>query len=74
MPRNSHPEDFIVGEPLIMFHFGKSIGNDLSAMYPADVYAAARGWWRFNPEGTLETHRLVLARDSERVLVAFRPK
>ena len=57
-----------------MFHIGNSIGNDLSAVYPADVYAAVRGLWRFNPEGTLETHRLVLAQDSERMLGAFRPK
>ena len=58
MARDSHPEDFIIGESLIMFHIGNFIGNDLSAVYPADVCAAAPGWWRFNPEGTLETHRL----------------
>ena len=40
------PEDFVVRESLTLIHVGKSIGNNLSEVYPQDVYAAVRGWWR----------------------------
>ena len=41
-----HSEDFVVAEPLVMFFVGRYVGSDLSKVYPADVYAAVRGWWR----------------------------
>ena len=74
MVEKAHPDDFVVGEPLVMLHIGNFIGDDLSIVHPPDVSAAVRWWWRFNPENKTDTHRLVLARNANRVLGAFRPK
>ena len=32
-------DDFVVNEPIILIFVGRSIGSDLSKVYPADVYA-----------------------------------
>ena len=45
MTMTSHPNNFVIGEPIVMFYVGRYLGNDLSLVYPADVYAAVRGWW-----------------------------
>ena len=37
MPMTSHPNDFVIGEPIVMFYVGRYLGNDLSLVYPADV-------------------------------------
>ena len=42
-------EDFVPDEPFLLLFVGRSLGDDLSLVYPADVYAAARGWWAMNP-------------------------
>jgi len=70
----AHPDGFDAGKPLIMFHIGNSIGDDLSIVYPNDVDSAAHGWWRFNPGMAGLTYGLVLACNSDRVLGAFRVK
>ena len=70
-----NPEDFAVAEPLVMFFVGRYVGSDLSKVYPADVYAAVRGWWRVaDPNTWKQEYNLVLARNTDRVLGAFRPK
>ena len=52
-----------------------SLGDDLSLVYPADVYAAARGWWAMNPGSQEDAPGyLVLARSRDRVLGAYRVK
>ena len=43
MTAPDHPEDFVVQENLILIFIGTSIGDDLSQVYPADVYAAVKG-------------------------------
>ena len=62
-----HPMDFVVGEPLIMFFIGKTVPGN----WP-DVYASVRGWWQVDINKA-NGYRLVLARDSEQILGAFRP-
>ena len=74
MTSKEHPEDFVVEEPLIMIYIGRTIGSDLSVVYPPDVYAAVQGWWRMNPESVGEEYKLVLARNNEQILGAFRPE
>ena len=75
MTTPDHPDDFTVGEPLILLYIGNEIGGDLSQVYPIDVYAATHGWWRIYPLGEVaEMYQLVLARNSDQVLGAFRPK
>ena len=73
MVEKAHIDDFEVSEPLIMVHIGNSIGSDLSIVYPTDVYACASGWWRLYPDRA-EAYQLVLARNSDHVLGAFRVK
>ena len=68
-------EDFVPDEPLLLIYIGQTIGSDLSIKYPADVYAAVNGYWRMNPGGLVNSPGyLVLARNSDRVLGAFRTK
>lgn len=79
MTSKNHPEDFVVEEPLILINVRRTIGSELSVVYPQDVYAAVQGWWvinsdRINPDGTMEGYKLVLARNSEHILGAFRPE
>ena len=69
-----HPEDFEPQEPLILIYIGQSIGNDLSQVFPADVYAAVRGFWSGSWEPAEANNTLILARNTERVLGAFRAK
>ena len=69
-----HTEDLVVAEPIILIFVGRYIGNDLSKVYPADVYAAVRGWWRGNTESREADNELVLARTTDRVVGAFRAK
>ena len=68
-------EDFVPNEPFPLRFVGRSLGDDLSLVYPADGYAAARGWWTMNP-GPQEDAAgyLVLARSRDRVLGAYRVK
>lgn len=67
--------DFTLKEPAIMFHIGRTLLPNLDSVYPNDVYAAVRGWWRFTPgPEEPEKYLLVLARNSEIILGAFRPK
>ena len=47
MPQNSN--EFVVREPLILLFVGNVLGDDLSQVYPMDVYAAVHGWWRLYP-------------------------
>ena len=62
-------------KPLVMFFVGRHVGSDLSKVYPTDLYAAVRGWWRVADPGTWQQeYNLVLARNTERVLGAFTPK
>ena len=70
MTTASDPEDFTVGEPLVMFFIGNSLfGNR------GDVYAAVRECWQMaDPDRRTPPVNLVLARDSDRVLGAFRPE
>lgn len=35
-----HLEDFHADEPFVLIFVGRTVGLDLSAVYPADVYAA----------------------------------
>ena len=75
MTTQQHPEDFVVNEPLILIFIGGTIGEDLSLVHPADVYAAVHGRWRYVPtDERQEQYRLILARNSNRVLGAFRPR
>ena len=48
-----YKEDFVPDEPFLLLFVGRSLGDDLSLVYPADVYAAARGWWAMNPGSRL---------------------
>ena len=66
--------DFVVKEPIILIFIGRSIGNDLSLVYPADVYAAVKQWWRGATEPREADNELVLARNRDRVLGALRAK
>ena len=70
----AHPDDFVPKEPLVLIYVGNSIGSDLSIQYPADVYAAARGYWRMAPSrvNRFTAGYLVLAHNGVRVLGAFR--
>ena len=62
------PEDFTVGEPLVMFFVGNSIVNR------GDVYAAVRECWQMaDPDKRRPAFNLVLARSNDRILGAFRP-
>ena len=70
----SEPPDFVVNEPIILIYIGRSIGIDLSVVYPADVYAAVKEWWRGFVEPSEADDELVLARNRNRVLGAFRVK
>ena len=64
------PEDFIVGEPLVMFYVGNSI-----FVNRGNVYAAVRECWAMaDPDKRTLPLSLVLARSSDRVLGAFRPE
>ena len=62
-----HPMDFVVRERLIMFFIGQTINGN----WP-DVYASVRGWWQVDVNRAKD-YGLVLARDSDQVLGAFRP-
>ena len=42
-PAQEHPEDFVADEPFLLIFVGRTVGNYLSAVYPADVYAAVQG-------------------------------
>ena len=70
-----YTEDFVSNEPFLLLFIGRSLGDGLSLIYPADVYAAARGWWAMNP-GSQEDAAgyLVLARSRDRMLGAYRVK
>ena len=37
-----YTEDFVPNEPFLLLFIGRSLGDGLSLIYPADVYAAAR--------------------------------
>ena len=78
MATQEHPEDFIPDRPLLMIFIGRSIGNDLSAKYPADVYAGVHGYWARNLTTMVDAdgnpNRLVLARNTDRVLGVYRVK
>ncbi len=74
MTTTDHPEDFVVQESMILIFVGTSIGNDLSQVYPSDVYAAVRGWWNGTIQPYEASNELILARNTERVLGAFRAK
>ena len=70
-----YSEDFVPNEPFLLLFVGQSLGDDLSLVYPADVYAAARGWWAMNPGSQEDAPGyLVLARSRDRVLGAYRVK
>ena len=70
-----HPEDFEVKEPLILIFIGRSIGKDLTQVHPPDVYAAVHGRWKIDLSDDEQTrYRLVLARNTNRILGAFRPR
>ena len=69
-----HSEDFVVEEPILLIFVGRYIGNDLSKVYPTDVYAAVRGWWRGSTDSREAGNELVLARNTDRVVGAFRVK
>ena len=70
-----HPEDFEVKEPLILIFIGRSIGKDLTQVHPPDVYAAVHGRWKIDLSDYEQTrYRLVLARNTDRILGAFRPR
>ena len=61
---------FTIGKPLILVFVGRSLEGGAS-----DVYHAARGGWRMRAGDPPSQHRgPVLARDSQRVLGAFRPR
>lgn len=75
MTTQYNQEDFRPNEPLLLIYIGQTIGSDLSIKYPADVYAAVNGYWRMNPGELVDAPGyLVLARNSNRVLGAFRTK
>ena len=74
MPTPGHPEDFDPQEPLILIFIGTSIGDDLSHVFPADVYAAVKGYWTGAWEPAEANNELILARNTDRVLGAFRAK
>ena len=74
MAMTNDPEDFVVQEQLILIFVGRSIGNNLSDVYPPDVYAAVRGWWPGATRPYEANNELVLARNTNRVLGAFRVK
>ena len=66
-------EDCVPDEPFLLLCVGRSLGDDLSLVYPADVYSAARGWWAMNPGSQEDApDYLVLARSRNRVLGAYR--
>ena len=69
-----HPDDFIVGESLLLIYIGRSIGKDLSIKYPADVYACVSGYWKRRFDREKYKNCLVLARNTDRVLGAYRIK
>lgn len=75
MTIRAHPEDFEVKERLILIFVGRSLGHDLDKVHPADVYAAVHGRWAtgLSEEGQ-SRFRLVLARNTDRILGAFRPR
>lgn len=73
MTNQANPEDFVADENFMVIFVGRTVGEDLSAVYPADVYAAVQGYWVMNPMA-LEPGYLVLARNSDRVLGVFRTK
>ena len=74
MPGQGHPEDFVPQEPIILIYIGRSVGNDLSQVYAADVYAAVKGYWPGSVEPSEANNELILARNTERILGAFRAK
>lgn len=64
-----NPEDFVVGEPLVMFYLGDTFG------YGENVYEAVRECWRMaDPRRQTPPLNLILARNGDRVLGAFRPE
>ena len=65
---------FEVNEPAIMLHVGKSVGDDLSAVSPNDVYASVRGWWPGETEPREANGVLILARNSTHVVGVFRAR
>ncbi len=74
MTAQFNPDDFQVGEPIILIFVENYLGTDLSLVYPNDVYAAVRGWWAIaDPNVRAQDYNLVLARNSTHVLGAFRP-
>ena len=74
MTSPGHPEDFDPQEPLILIFIGTSIGDDLSHVFSADVYAAVREYWRGSWEPAEANNELILARNRDQVLGAFRAK
>ena len=62
------PSEFSIGEPLIMFYVTNALNDDRP-----DIYEAVRGWWKIDPEKA-KNYKLVLARDKERIVGAFRPR
>ena len=59
---------------MILIFVGTSIGDDLSQVYPSDVYAAVKGWWNGTIQPYEADRELILARNTDRVLGAFRAK
>ena len=43
-----YKEDFVPDEPFLLLFVGRSLGDDLSLVYPADVYLPDRGF-KFRP-------------------------
>ena len=74
MAVQGHPEDFDPQEFIILIYIGQSLGNDLSQVYPADVYAGVKGYWSGGRPPSEANNELILARNTERVLGAFRAK
>ena len=60
-------DEFAVGEPLIMFYVTRALEGDRP-----DVYEAVRSAWKINVTKARK-YNLVLARDREKILGAYRP-
>ena len=75
MPDELTAEEFKVGEPLLMIYVGETLGEDLSHARPDKVYECVKEWWKLqDPRRRDPPIKLVLARNSDRVVGAFRPE
>ena len=60
-------DEFVVGEPLIMFYVTRALEGDRPV-----VYEAVRSAWKINVTKARK-YNLVLARDREKIVGAYRP-